>query len=180
MVERLLYRSENCVGRESLAIIDIVSAALRRNATLAITGVLYFDDDCFIQYIEGDRSGVETLMSSLRQDTRHVMEWEVRLDPARERVFPRIDMGFVDGSRRDFRAPDIEKVCGLGPEHAEQIVAALADLPIKTSGPSTRPATGSERVLFRSPPGDSPGFRIEPPPPDLLGDASTRLKRGGR
>jgi len=50
---------------------DILSEARPRNAELGVTGVLTAVDGNFLQIIEGQDSGIETLLTMLARDRRH-------------------------------------------------------------------------------------------------------------
>jgi blue light- and temperature-responsive anti-repressor len=49
----------------------LVNRARARNRSLGITGMLAFENDCFLQTLEGPPAQVDLLWSSIKQDTRH-------------------------------------------------------------------------------------------------------------
>lgn len=49
----------------------LVNRARARNRSLGITGLLMFEDGCFIQSLEGPPQSLETLWSSIKRDARH-------------------------------------------------------------------------------------------------------------
>ncbi|SDA28981.1 Sensors of blue-light using FAD [Methylobacterium sp. UNC378MF] len=50
---------------------NIVETSLARNARLRVTGALVVSRGRFAQILEGPRTGVDTLMASIRRDPRH-------------------------------------------------------------------------------------------------------------
>ncbi len=73
-LSQLIYHSINRLepGKASLfQLADILKASNRNNQRLGITGALLFDDDCFIQVLEGDRVHVMTIFERLKSDDRH-------------------------------------------------------------------------------------------------------------
>lgn len=69
----LLYVSRSLVSGQAaeIAVADIVSVGCRRNAELKVCGALLFTGTRFAQVLEGSRTHVEELMSSIRRDVRH-------------------------------------------------------------------------------------------------------------
>lgn len=49
----------------------LVNSARARNRSLGITGMLAFENDCFLQTLEGPPAKVDLLWSAIKQDTRH-------------------------------------------------------------------------------------------------------------
>ena len=87
MLIRLLYFSEVC---ESLSISDIksiVEMATEFNKTVGITGCLYFDEQFFIQVLEGDRFKVSQLYNKIAKDNRHKNIVIVDVAPIAKRDF---------------------------------------------------------------------------------------------
>lgn len=52
-------------------VVDIAKKASQKNETLNVTGVLYFDNNYFLQCLEGSRSTVNKLYSTIVDDPRH-------------------------------------------------------------------------------------------------------------
>lgn len=68
-----LYASESClsISAAQSEVVNLVKAAQRRNATLAITGGLLFTGERFAQYVEGPAAAVRMLITSIANDVRH-------------------------------------------------------------------------------------------------------------
>ena len=67
---RVVYASRP-TGRTQTELDDIVNISARNNARSGITGVLLFDDDYYLQILEGPEEAVDALLETLKQDPRH-------------------------------------------------------------------------------------------------------------
>jgi hypothetical protein len=72
----------------------LLAAARLRNARLGITGVLLYFDECFMQYIEGPRHGLELVYRKIRQDPLHFGLIKLLRHEVGARVFPQWSMAF--------------------------------------------------------------------------------------
>jgi hypothetical protein len=72
-MRQIVYRSTTAAssGRAADDIPDIVRQAAARNGIEGITGLLYSEDDAFLQVIEGPSDSVSDLMERLENDDRH-------------------------------------------------------------------------------------------------------------
>ncbi|MGE0483849.1 MAG: BLUF domain-containing protein [Gammaproteobacteria bacterium] len=99
MLVRLLYASRP-VAPLSQALIDaILAQSLRANPPRGITGILCYNDQLFMQVLEGGREAVNDLYNAIVRDERHR---EVRLlayDEIGERRFGGWTMGYVNVGR---------------------------------------------------------------------------------
>ena len=68
---QLLYVSTAAQGLAQNDLDDIVDAAVARNASLEVTGSLYYNGRNFMQLLEGPAPAVHDLMDSIRRDPRH-------------------------------------------------------------------------------------------------------------
>ena len=85
IIYRSLTTSES--GRAADDIPDIVRDAAARNGLEGITGLLYTEDDAFLQAIEGPIDSVSDLMERLKNDARH-RDLTILVDrPIEEREF---------------------------------------------------------------------------------------------
>jgi hypothetical protein len=88
-VRQIIYRSltTSQSGRAADDIPDIVCEAAARNGLEGITGLLYTEDDAFLQAIEGPIDSVSDLMERLKNDARH-RDLTILVDrPIEEREF---------------------------------------------------------------------------------------------
>lgn len=71
-LHEIIYVSRRSPGVTDDDVIDgIALPSVRRNRTLDITGCLWFDDERFLQLIEGPRESVEAIYAAILIDTRH-------------------------------------------------------------------------------------------------------------
>lgn len=72
-MRQIIYRSitTSANGRAADDIPDIVREAAPRNGLEGITGLLYSEEDAFLQAIEGPVDSVSDLMARLEKDHRH-------------------------------------------------------------------------------------------------------------
>ena len=68
---QLLYVSTAAQGLVQSDLDDIVAGAVARNASLEVTGSLYYNGRNFMQLLEGPAPAVHDLMDSIRRDPRH-------------------------------------------------------------------------------------------------------------
>ena len=80
------HASESMTGDELL---KIVETSQRNNPRRGITGLLVYGGGMFLQWLEGPRPAVETLMATLSTDPRHetIVRLQV-LDGLKERLYP--------------------------------------------------------------------------------------------
>lgn len=97
LYDYFLYSS--CLPPDSDASLvgGIVKQARAKNAITGITGVLGFDGENFIQYVEGPRAAIHALRAALARDDRHV-NFTVLSEGADvpERAFSNWQMGYAD------------------------------------------------------------------------------------
>jgi hypothetical protein len=82
----LLYVSRRVATDKDVR--EIVAVSRTRNAQLHVTGALVASRSRFVQILEGPRTGVDTLMESIRRDPRHADVDVLLYDDIRERRFP--------------------------------------------------------------------------------------------
>ena len=68
---QLLYVSTAASGLDQRDLDDIVGEAVARNASLGVTGSLYYNGRNFMQLLEGPAPVVQDLRASIRRDVRH-------------------------------------------------------------------------------------------------------------
>lgn len=71
MIFQLLYTSKSVHPRGHESDVDILRAALGRNAMRGITGYLLRDENGFCGVLEGSEPNVATAFSAIRRDRRH-------------------------------------------------------------------------------------------------------------
>jgi hypothetical protein len=87
MLRRVVYISRSLIGADPDGVAAILSSSIRRNAEVAVTGMLWVGSNDFAQVIEGDPDNVGRTMDRIRADRRHT-DIEVLLDrPVLSRQF---------------------------------------------------------------------------------------------
>ncbi|MFO7855163.1 MAG: BLUF domain-containing protein [Paracoccaceae bacterium] len=131
MLARIAYFSRSLIGGWSPDLLDIARVALARNASLDVTGALYFDRLRFFQMLEGERATLDALMLGIAADPRH-LDLQVLIEgPIRVRRFGRWHMRFIDGDAHDRLASAVPEPASPGDasrlaDRAERFVEALA------------------------------------------------------
>lgn len=70
-IHRLTYVSTAAANLRPSDVDDIVETAQRRNAEVAITGLLLFNGTNFLQTLEGEAPPVKSLIERIKSDPRH-------------------------------------------------------------------------------------------------------------
>nr|WP_280157196.1 BLUF domain-containing protein [Wenxinia saemankumensis] len=95
LIRQILYTSKTTLSDTSVAAIDVLRVARRRNAEDEIGGFLVKDGGTFVQVIEGPADAIEQVFRRIRRDMRHY-GIEVRSDRSiRSRQFGDWGMGFA-------------------------------------------------------------------------------------
>ncbi|MCB9957723.1 MAG: BLUF domain-containing protein [Rhodospirillaceae bacterium] len=77
----------------------LLGQARRNNTEQDLTGLLLYNEGCFVQYFEGPPAAVTDLISRLHSDQRHHNMIRMTEGAVEDRSFPEWSMGFatVDG-----------------------------------------------------------------------------------
>jgi hypothetical protein len=86
-LHRFAYTSTLSPMAGPQCVIDIVRTARRRNRELEVTGILIFDGWAFLQFLEGPRTSIQSVVESIHRDSRH-------------QGVTRLTEGLVSGRRR--------------------------------------------------------------------------------
>lgn len=83
----IVYTSKSTSDKNRIDAIlqDIVQVAKKKNKERAITGVLFYDNHRYLQFIEGEKDQLLILMDELYQDDRHQDINELINEPVSER-----------------------------------------------------------------------------------------------
>jgi hypothetical protein len=81
--------------RLSLDEIDrLLERARVRNEREGVTGVLLYNDGCFMQYLEGPAAGMSVVYTAIQRDSLHGGLIELQRDMPTQREFQEWSMGF--------------------------------------------------------------------------------------
>ena len=67
---------------------NILAAAKRNNAQMGVSGALFFNGVRFLQILEGARADVESIVTRVSADTRHVAMEVISVEDVDRRAFP--------------------------------------------------------------------------------------------
>lgn len=106
----------------------LLTEARRRNAHHGVTGVLFYDDGSFFQYIEGPAEAIDLVYGQIRDSSRHHGIIELFRRPVDKRHFSAWNMGFS-------RMPE-SVLLSLAQTSWESIIAAQSAEPGQGAGVS--------------------------------------------
>ena len=92
---RLIYASKVSACCDFKALHSILTASMRNNPKRGLTGVLCYDPQYFLQWLEGPVEEVHALYSLILQDARHNGSLLLDNSPIRERFFPDWAMAYL-------------------------------------------------------------------------------------
>jgi hypothetical protein len=95
----IVYRSapvfDGSVADYLLEIDGILATARRRNAEVSVTGAMLFNEDWFVQLLEGGEADVRATFDRIAADTRHDDVQVLYENTTATRSFPGWSMAFV-------------------------------------------------------------------------------------
>ena len=106
-IARLIYNSRSLEHCDTREINKILECSERLNASCGVTGILYFSNNNFLQYLEGDEADVARTYERITQDNRHTDIQLVDKSTIQNRQFSDWAMAYVPES--DKIAPILEK-----------------------------------------------------------------------
>jgi hypothetical protein len=100
----LSYHSRNrLIGftlDQTEALMSILETSRSRNAAAGLTGALMFNEQRFVQILEGEKDAVEETFARIKRDARHTAITVIARGAERRRLFPGWTMAFVGRSRQ--------------------------------------------------------------------------------
>ena len=95
MLSQLIYTSQAQAGLSPDALQAIALAAARNNALVDVSGLLIYDQGCFLQVMEGEDELILALYQRLKRDVRHTNIVKLIHEPIARRRFEAWSMGLV-------------------------------------------------------------------------------------
>jgi hypothetical protein len=92
-----MYQSHALIPNDADENNAILSASVRNNAQVQVTGFLHREGDCFLQYLEGEDGALQQTMDRIWRDPRHESREMLDTGEIDNRMFPDWQMGFVAG-----------------------------------------------------------------------------------
>lgn len=112
-IDFFLYTSCLPDGSNAASVSGIVKQARMLNALNAITGVLAFNGECFVQFVEGPSDAVAALAKALAHDPRHTQfTIHARGSSGSERRFTDWQMGYADVAADALDIPTLSALDG--------------------------------------------------------------------
>lgn len=101
MLCHLLYLSSATQPFDDAALEHLLAVSRRNNEADGVSGMLLYDDGNFIQYLEGEETGVEAVFDRIGRDPRHAGMLVVSRGAATRRLFADWSMGFQGVTPQD-------------------------------------------------------------------------------
>jgi hypothetical protein len=98
ILSRLIYASTRSDDMDSESIESILDIAHKENKKLNITGLLCFNQDYFLQAIEGERTRISSLFNKISLDNRHSNVVLLNFSEVSKREFDNWSMGYTPES----------------------------------------------------------------------------------
>ena len=137
----LIYAS-TCTEKISFdEVKKLADKALIKNKEMKVTGILFYSNNYFIQYLEGSQSKINTLYNTISKDPRHKDLTLLSYNLLAERKFPNWKMGSFEIPNH----PGIKKIFNdifhgfdfnpylLKPEKSLEVINSISSLVNKDS-----------------------------------------------
>ncbi len=118
----LSYISKATQDMGVLALMRLTDQAAQLNQKLAITGVLFYENQHFGQTIEGPRPAVMRLWEKIQEDPRHHNVRLLEMGDIEARHFPGWSMRFFLAKEIVKKMPQLKGVLDGLPEHDDQLL----------------------------------------------------------
>jgi hypothetical protein len=122
-MHRLLYISTARSTMDAAVLDSIIESSRIANRAKGLTGLLVFDGNRFLQYLEGDETAVRSLYAKIKADTRHYAVVTLRKSQGEKRQFVDWDMAIVSGISAAEFDQQVERVTSLV-ENCDVLTAA--------------------------------------------------------
>lgn len=90
----LIYLSQANTIVDRTVIGDILKSSRKNNRALGVTGLLLYQDQTFLQILEGELTQLESLFETIKRDERHYCEQHPIMGQLDRRYFANWSMGF--------------------------------------------------------------------------------------
>jgi hypothetical protein len=121
-MHHIIYLSYALAPFTNAQLQSLLTLARRRNTELAVTGILLYGNERFVQVLEGDEEAVQEIYEHIKRDPRHTNLITFANKPVEARAFKEWAMAFQPVSSQQF-----DDVVGyLGPLTVPVDTAGLA------------------------------------------------------
>ncbi len=94
-VSKLVVNDINNQNEIELILQDIIEVCNRNNKRRDVTGMLYYGEGCFLQYLEGQKKDVIVTLQRIKNDHRH-SEFSIMMhEETARRIFAEWSMKFI-------------------------------------------------------------------------------------
>ena len=94
---QLIYVSSELVDYDENRLIELLTLARKKNERHNITGLLLYQDGCFMQVIEGSEKDIDQLSANIKNDKTHTGILCLVKHPIENRDFPEWSMAECRG-----------------------------------------------------------------------------------
>lgn len=98
-----IYASRAVTDFSKDDIVNLLSKARKKNASLGITGMLLYDNGSFFQILEGEEAVVDQLFSEIADDKRHHQVAKIISEAIPTRQFSDWSMGYAAISSNELK-----------------------------------------------------------------------------
>ncbi|WP_282126239.1 BLUF domain-containing protein [Marinifilum flexuosum] len=130
----IVYVSFSRNQLSELKLDELLSEIRPKNLANGVTGLLLYNDEIFIQVIEGELNTIRTLYDLLQKDKRHTNIVKILEERIDQRSFPNWSMGYQKLSKEDSKVlPGFTDVMSSNDirETLKQSSQAIVDLIVK-------------------------------------------------
>lgn len=130
----IVYVSFSSNQLSELELDQLLSEIRPKNLANGVTGLLLYNDEIFIQVIEGELNTIRTLYDILQKDKRHTNVVKILEERIDQRSFPNWSMGYQKLSKEDSKdLPGFTDVMSSSDirETLKQSSQAIVDLIVK-------------------------------------------------
>jgi uncharacterized protein YaaQ len=97
-MHQIIYMSYAVAPLTSAQLYQLLTLARQRNTELAITGILLYGNERFVQVLEGEEAAVRNLYKLIKSDARHQHVIAYANKPIKKRTFKEWAMAFQSSS----------------------------------------------------------------------------------
>lgn len=121
----LSYVSKATHDMGMLSLMRLVDQAVNLNKEIGATGVLFYENQCFGQTLEGRYSEIMALWAKIQKDPRHNQVRLMGIEEIKDRQFPDWSMRFVGADEIAKKVPNLRKILNALPEHDDALLNAM-------------------------------------------------------
>ena len=119
------YVSKATQDMGMLSLMRLIGQAVSLNKEINATGVLFYENQCFGQILEGPRSEIMGLWAKIQLDPRHHEVRMIAMEEIKERIFPNWSMRFVGADQIARRSSELRDVLDGLPENDHALLKIM-------------------------------------------------------